>query len=356
MTRTVVALGGNTLLRRGEDSLAGERRRIREAAALVADLRDRGREVVLTHGNGPQVGNLLLQQEATDVPSLPLDVLVAETQAQIGYPLQRELDNRLGDGEAVTVVTQVRVDPEDPAFSEPTKPVGPFYSREEADGKEFETAQVTTRDGEEAFRRVVPSPAPESVVEADRIRRLVEGGATVVAGGGGGVPVVADDGQRGGGVGRGGGKARGGDDERDDASGGDGDVGDVGGGDGVGGDERDDAGGDPDLRGVEAVVDKDRTSQVLGTELGADELLVLTDVDCAYLGFGTDDRRPLREVTPEELRRHVASGEFGEGSMRPKAEACADFVDAGGDRAMITSPERLGDALAGEAGTHVVPE
>jgi carbamate kinase len=302
VTRTVVALGGNTLLRRGEESLAGERRRIREAAALVADLRARDREVVLTHGNGPQVGNLLLQQEAADVPAQSLDVLVAETQAQLGYPLQRELDSRLDDGDAVTVVTQVRVDPDDPAFDEPTKPVGPFYTPEEAETKPFETTAVRTADGDTAHRRVVPSPTPVSVVESRRIRDLVERGATVIAGGGGGVPVVDDDGG---------------------------------------------------LRGVEAVVDKDRTSQVLAAELDAGELILLTDVEHAYLGFGTDDQRPLTEVTPAALREYADAGEFGEGSMRPKAEACADFVDAGGERAIVTSPERLLAALDGDTGTAV---
>ena len=309
MTRTVVALGGNTLLRRGEQSLDAERRRIREAAALVARLRDRGREIVLTHGNGPQVGHLLLQQEAADVPAQPLDVLVAETQAQLGYPLQRELGNRFDDG-AVTVVTQVRVDPDDPAFDEPTKPVGPFYTAEEAASKPFETARVSTGDDEPAYRRVVPSPTPTSVVESAQVRDLLSSGTAVVAGGGGGVPVV---------------------DEETDA-------------------------GERRLRGVEAVVDKDRTSQVLGTELDAAELLVLTDVSHAYLDYGTDDQRPLTAVTPAELRRHADAGEFAAGSMRPKVEACADFVDGGGDRAMITSPDHLWAALDGEAGTRVTPD
>jgi len=298
----VVALGGNTLLGQHGPWTVEEQRAVvdRTVRRLTAAL-DTGRELILTHGNGPQVGNLLIQQErAAETPQLPLDVLVAETQAQIGYMLQQALDNeRTGAGEAMTLVTQVVVDADDPAFDRPTKPVGPFYTESEAAAKPFETRAVSDGD---RHRRVVPSPDPVEVVEADEIAALVAGGNTVICAGGGGVPVVRDDG----------------------------------------------------LRGVEAVVDKDRTSQLLATALGADTLVVLTDVEHASVNYGTATQRPLGRIAAADLREHLDDGEFEEGSMRPKVEACLRFVEAGGERAIVTTPDRLGDALAGETGTRVV--
>jgi carbamate kinase len=298
----VVALGGNTLLGEhapwtAEEQAAAVDRTATHLAAAMAD----GYDLVLTHGNGPQVGNLLLQQErAAETPQFPLDVLVAETQAQIGYLLQRALDNeRPTAADAVTLVTQVVVDGSDPAFERPTKPVGPFYSAAEAADRPFETRRVS--DGECPFRRVVPSPAPVEVIEREEVGRLAARGKPVICAGGGGVPVVREDG----------------------------------------------------LRGVEAVVDKDRTAALLATDLDADALVVLTDVSHACVDYGTPDERPLRRVDPGTLRSHLAAGEFAEGSMRPKVEACLAFVEGGGDRAVITTPDRLGEALAGEAGTRV---
>ncbi|MEF8757379.1 MAG: carbamate kinase [Halobacteriales archaeon] len=305
MTRTVVALGGNTLLKDG-GAATEQFRRIEESADAIARLRETGRDLLLTHGNGPQVGHLLLQQEATatDSDDMPLDVLVAETQAQIGYPLQQALYERLGET-VVTVVTQVLVDDDDPAFDEPTKPVGPWYGEAEAEAKPFETTEARRSDGEVGYRRVVPSPPPKSVVEADRITELSRAGATVIAGGGGGVPVVREDG---------------------------------------------------DLHGVEAVVDKDRTAAALGRNIDADELLILTDVDAAYLDYGDPDQRPIREADAVTMREHLDAGEFGAGSMGPKIEAAVDFVEGGGDRAVVTSLSAAEDALAGGAGTVVTPE
>jgi carbamate kinase len=300
----VVALGGNTLLgEHGPWTMAEQRAVVERTAAQVAAVIEAGYDVVLTHGNGPQVGNLLLQQEsAAETPQLPLDVLVAETQAQIGYLLQQALDNELaGDQDFVTVVTQVVVDPDDPAFAAPSKPIGPFYTAEEAADKPFETKKVS--DGDRPYRRVVPSPEPVDVVEGEEIGGLVAAGNRVVCAGGGGVPVVREDG----------------------------------------------------LRGVEAVVDKDKTSQRLATDLGAETLVVLTDVSNAYVDFGEADQRPLHRIESAELRAHLEAGEFAPGSMRPKVEACLRFVDAGGRRAVITEPDRLETALAGDAGTQVVP-
>ena len=301
----VVALGGNTLLgERGPWTAAAQRAAIEETARAVAEPVRAGRSVVLTHGNGPQVGNLLIQQEAApETPQLPLDVLVAETQAQIGYLLQQALDNELGGGtDFMTVVTQTLVDPDDPAFDAPSKPIGPWYDAETAAAKPFVTRAVGS--GERPHRRIVASPEPVAVVEAEEISRLVEREQLVVCGGGGGVPVVRDRG----------------------------------------------------LRGVEAVVDKDRTSQVLATAIDAAELVVLTDVDHAYLGFGSADPEPIGRTTPVELRTHLEAGEFPPGSMRPKVEACVRFVEAGGERAVIATPDRFDAALDDRAGTRVYPD
>ena len=271
----VVALGGNTLLgEHGLGTIDEQLDVIARTARQISEAIRGGYDVVLTHGNGPQVGNLLLQQErVSETPELPLDVLVAETQAQIGYLLQQALDNELTDSpDFITVVTQVVVDADDPAFQDPTKPVGPFYTEAEAAEKSFEARRVST--GDRPYRRVVPSPEPVEIVEGEELTRLVERGNLVITAGGGGVPVVRDDG----------------------------------------------------LRGIEAVVDKDKASQLLASALGADTLVILTDVD---------------------------AGEFGEGSMQPKIEACLRFIEQGGGRAVVTSPEHLMDALAGETGTRV---
>lgn len=298
----VVALGGNTLLgARGHGTIDEQLDVIARTARQISDAIQAGYDVVLTHGNGPQVGNLLLQQErVSETPELPLDVLVAETQAQIGYLLQQALDNELTDAsDCITVVTQVVVDPDDPAFQNPTKPVGPCYTESEAAEKSFETRRVSTDD--HPYRRVVPSPEPVEIVEGAELARLVERGNLVITAGGGGIPVVRDDG----------------------------------------------------LRGIEAVVDKDKTSQLLASQLAADTLVVLTDVEFAYVNYDTPDQRPLYRPSPAELRAHLDAGEFGEGSMQPKIAACLRFVEQGGDRAVVTSPEHLMDALAGETGTRV---
>jgi carbamate kinase len=299
-TPVVVALGGNTLLgRHGPWTAAEEVAAVERTARRLADALDDGYHLLLTHGNGPQVGNLLVQQEsAPETPQHPLDVLVAETQAGIGYLLQRALDTeREGVTQALTLVTQVVVDADDPAFDDPTKPVGPFYTEAEASSKPFETRAVG--DGERPYRRVVPSPDPVAVVEADEIARLVERGNLVICGGGGGVPVIRDEG----------------------------------------------------LRGVAAVVDKDYTAELLASNVGAETLVLLTDVEYAYVNYGDPDARPLREVSAATLRRHLEAGAFAPGSMRPKVEACCRFVEGDGRRAVITTPERLADALAGDAGT-----
>lgn len=300
--RVVIALGGNALLRAsGSGSFEEQRAVVRETAASVVDAIRAGYEVVLTHGNGPQVGNRLLEQEGgSETPRAPLDVLVAETQAQIGYLLQQALDNELGGGtDFVTLVTQTVVDGEDPAFDGPTKPVGPWYTEAEAAERPFETRDVGR--GERSYRRVVPSPEPVDIVEADEIARLVDAGNLVICTGGGGVPVIEDGG----------------------------------------------------YRGVEAVVDKDLASALLAPEVGADCFVSLTDVNNAYVDYGGPHERALAEIDPASLRQHLQAGEFGPGSMGPKVEACLSFLESGGDRAVIASATELRAALDGEAGTQV---
>ncbi len=304
MGRVVIALGGNTLLgKQGRATVEAQVETIKASALEIVGAINAGHEVVLTHGNGPQIGNLLLQQEsAPETPQLPLDVLVAETQAQLGYLLQRALDNELdGEQDFLTVVTQVVVDPDDPAFEDPSKPIGPFYTPEEAREKDFPTRPVASDD--RPYRRVVPSPRPERIVEADEIRGMVDRGNLVICCGGGGIPVVHREG----------------------------------------------------YEGVEAVVDKDRTSAVLASAIDASKLVILTDVDHVYRDFGTDSQRPLETVTPTDLDPLLEEGHFGAGSMRPKVIAARQFVEAGGDLAVITTPDRLTDALTGTAGTRVVP-
>lgn len=303
MSRIVVALGGNAILEGGEGTVEKQRRSIRKTIPKLVELTERGHDLVLTHGNGPQVGQLLLQNEATDsVEPRPLDVLGAESQAQIGYLFQQEFRNQTGTV-PVTTITQTRVDPEDPAFENPTKPVGPYYDEDEVAEKDFEVTKVNKTADETAYRRVVPSPAPLEIVESEHITQLVDDGRTVICTGGGGVPVVESDG---------------------------------------------------DSEGIEGVIDKDQASAVLAGDVDADEFLVLTDVEAAYQNYGTEDEQRIDEVTPEEARELFDEGIFGEGSMAPKVKACIEFAENGGDRAMITNPEHATEAIAGEAGTTVV--
>lgn len=305
MDRVVIALGGNALLGpRGQGTVDEAISAIEETASGVIAAIEAGYEVVLTHGNGPQVGTLLLQQErAPETPQLPLDVIVAETQASIGYLLQQALDNELmGTRDFVTLVTQAVVDPDDPAFEQPTKPVGPFYAEEEAHDRPFETRKV--RDGPRPYRRVVPSPHPQEIVELAEIKGLVDQGNLVICAGGGGVPVMRQEG----------------------------------------------------LLGVEAVVDKDRTAALLADELEAAWLVLLTDVDHAYTGYGTDREAPIEETETSTLRNHLEADEFGVGSMRPKVESCLEFVTSADRAAVITTPDSLLAALDGSAGTIIYPD
>ena len=300
---TVVALGGNALVRPGERGTAAEQRANlrRTGAALAVLLRDPG--VVLTHGNGPQVGNELLRQEraADEAPPLPLYLAVAQTQAEIGALIVSEL-SPVAQRPVTCLVTHVRVDPEDPAFRVPTKPVGPFYGREQARVLEQERGWRLVADAGRGWRRTVPSPVPLEIVELDAIRTLLAANAVVVTCGGGGVPVARRDGA---------------------------------------------------LVGIEAVIDKDLASVVLAVALAATRLIVLTAVPALYRDFGTETAREIRELSPDDADALLP--ELAAGSMRPKVEACAAFVRATGGEALITSAEALEDALARRAGTRLAP-
>ena len=302
--KLVVALGGNALLRRGQDlSAENQMENSRRAAAQLARVA-LVHEVVLTHGNGPQVGLLALQSAAyTAVETYPLDVLGAETEGMIGYLLEQELKNLLPDNRTVTtLLTRVEVDARDPAFAYPSKPIGPVYTQEEAERIVAAKHWIIAPDGV-GFRRVVASPRPLRVFGLDSIRWLLERGALVIAAGGGGIPV-----------------ARGPDGHS--------------------------------LHGVDAVIDKDLCSGLLARELAVDCLVIATDVAAVYLQWGQPDQRVIRKVTPQAL----AGQTFPAGSMRPKVEAACEFVLATGKKALIGSLDQIEEMLAGHAGTEVCLE
>ncbi|HEV2902859.1 MAG TPA: carbamate kinase [Gaiellaceae bacterium] len=297
---TVVALGGNALIRAGDRGTAAEQAaRLRETADALAPLLQEG-NLVITHGNGPQVGNELLRQErsADEVPPLPLYLAVAQTQAEIGSMIETELGPAAGRPVAC-LLTHVVVEETDPAFERPTKPIGPFYSGEQARKLETERGWQLVEEQGRGWRRVVPSPTPLEIVEVEQIRALLAAGSVPVACGGGGIPVVRRDGK---------------------------------------------------LQGVDAVIDKDRASAVLAAELGAERLLILTDVPAVKRWFGTPAEEEIRELRPDQAEKLLI--DLAEGSMRPKVEAAIAMARGGGE-AIITSLEGMQDALGGRAGTRV---
>jgi len=307
--RVLLALGGNAMTApdgsaRPEDQIAAAE----QAMSAVADLVVDGIDVVITHGNGPQVGNLLVKNElaAAQVPPMPLDWCVAQTQATIGMVLLDALDSALNQRglrrSTCALVTRTVVDVDDPGFETPTKPIGRYLSKEDAEPL-IQHGQTFVQGDSRGWRRVVASPEPSEIIEVDAISALTEAGFIVIAGGGGGIPVVR---------------------ERDGS-----------------------------LRGVEAVIDKDLGAALLAQSLAADLMVIVTDVPNAVLGFGTPDAKPIEVADVHEMRRYLAEGEFGSGSMGPKVEATCRFVEATGNPAVITSLDQIGEGVAGTAGTIV---
>lgn len=306
----VIALGGNALLQRGQrGSFDDQYKNVKGTVAKVADLIERGHKIVLTHGNGPQVGATLLRHEAAKniVPPFPLDACGAETQGFIGYMIQQALRNELKtrgmDKFVVTIITRVIVDKHDSAFQNPTKPIGPFYTKEEADKVRGQKPELVIKeDAGRGYRRVVPSPDPKIIAERTAIRALVDAGFIVVACGGGGIPIIEENGH---------------------------------------------------AVGVEAVIDKDLAGQRLATLIGANIFVILTDVDGAYVNHGKSNQELIKEITTGKLRNYAREGQFKEGSMAPKVEAAIRFVESGGERAVIATLGDLIGALDGKTGTQI---
>jgi len=312
----VVALGGNAILKAGQaGTLAEQMANVEESCRHIAKLILGGYRVVITHGNGPQVGNILLQNEEASgvVPAMPLDACGAESQGLIGYMIQQSLANELArvgrEMPVVSLVTQVIVDADDPAFARPTKPIGPFYTEARARRLMEQRGFKMVEDAGRGWRRVVPSPDPRAIVEREVILRLVAGGSVVVASGGGGIPVVRREGE---------------------------------------------------LVGVEAVIDKDLAGERLAVDVGADTFLILTDVPRVALNFGRPDQRPIVTMTYDEGRQYQKEGHFRAGSMGPKVEAALRFVAEGpassgeARRAIIAALDQADLAVQGKAGTEVV--
>jgi carbamate kinase len=313
MKRLVVAIGGNAILPAGTSGeAAAMSRRLEATAETLADLIAAGHELVVTHGNGPQVGNILLQNEEgrSRVPAMPLDVCVAESQAQIGYMLAQALGNAFAarriKRDVACVVTRVVVDPADPAFANPTKPIGPYYDREDELIVKRAKGWKLVFDPRGGYRRVVPSPRPLEVVEAPLIAKLAGAadGRVVIAAGGGGIPVIRKDGR---------------------------------------------------LAGVEAVIDKDLASAILAHAIGAKVLVIATDVPQVALDHGSPEERGIDRLTLKEAKGHLDAGQFPPGSMGPKVQAAIDFLEAGGQRVVVTDLEHLVPAVDGKAGTQIVP-
>ncbi len=308
--RIIVALGGNAITRDGEEGTVDQDyANLRRSLDSVVQLVERGYEVVLTHGNGPQVGNQMIRVELArgQAPDLPLDVMVADLQGGLGYMIELVLRNKLIQAgfeiPVCALLTQVEVDAADPAFEAPTKFVGPAFSKEEIDRRVAERGWTVKEDKKRGWRRVVPSPEPLRILEGGLIATLVEAGALVIVTGGGGVPVARNE-------------------------------------EGL-------------LRGVEAVIDKDYAATVLGGAVDATHLFLLTSVDAVYLDYGEPTERRARFLTVAEARRHAAAGQFPAGSMGPKIEAACRFVEQGGKRALITDIFTLIEAIDGSAGTWI---
>ncbi|MBI1912445.1 MAG: carbamate kinase [Deltaproteobacteria bacterium] len=309
--KIIISLGGNAIVRRGEKGTIEEQfENARIACGYIANLVKAGHSIIITHGNGPIVGNIVIQNETAKniTPPMPLYICDADSEGGIGFVIQQSLYNRLHKThnikDVITVVTQVVVDASDPAFKQPAKPVGPFYSKEEAKTLISEKGWIMAEDSNRGYRRVVPSPKPKRVVEADAIGRLAAQGIIVIAAGGGGVPVI----------------------------------------------EIDEEG---TLAGIDAVIDKDLATSLLARQVKAERFINLTQIDRVYLNFGKPDQTGLSELSVEDARKYMNAGQFAAGSMGPKIEAAIEFLEGGGKEVIITTPELIEEAMQGRAGTRI---
>ena len=307
----ILAIGGNSLIKdKNHIALSWQYQAVRETSKYIAELIAEGLSMVITHGNGPQVGFIYRRGELArhELPLIPLDICGADTQGAIGYMIQKALLNEFRERgiakKVTTVVTQTIVDRDDPSFEHPSKPIGSFMPEEEALANKKEFGWQVAEDAGRGFRRIVPSPIPREIIELDVIRLLVEKGYVVVAVGGGGIPVIRNE--------------------------------------------------HGEIEGVEAVIDKDLGSSLLGSKLGADTFIISTSIDAVYLDFGKEKQKALRRATLPEIKRYLAEGHFKPGSMKPKIEAIIQFLEGGGKKAIITAPENLLKAVKGEAGTTIV--
>jgi carbamate kinase len=307
----VLAIGGNSLIKdKTKIALWYQYEAVKETAVYLSDLIETGMNMVITHGNGPQVGFIYRRGELAvhELPLVPLDICGADTQGAIGYMIEKALLNQFRKRgilkQILVVVTQTVIDRDDPSFAKPTKPIGSFMTQEEALAKQREKAWNVLEDAGRGFRRVVPSPIPKEILEVEAIRLLVQQGYVVVAAGGGGIPVMRNE--------------------------------------------------KGDLEGVEAVIDKDLGSSLLARNLGADTFIISTAVDEVYINFGEANQKALRRATLSEIRKYLREGHFKPGSMKPKVESIIQFLEGGGEKAIITSPENLLKAVRGEAGTTII--
>ncbi len=310
MSKIVLAIGGNAIIKEGQKGTIEEQKaNINESCEPIIELITQGHTVVITHGNGPQVGNTLIKSKMAEsvVPAYPLDVCDSETQGNLGYLIQQAVKNKLEDYNidrtVASIVTQTVVSKDDPAFLNPTKPIGPFYSKVEKENALKDEQISSIEDSGRGYRRVVPSPKPLSIVEKDAIEALLDKDIIVITAGGGGIPVVKENGT---------------------------------------------------LQGVEAVIDKDFASALVAAEINADYLFILTGVEHVAIHFGTPDQKNLFEMTVEEAIRYMEEGHFPKGSMGPKIEAAILFLQKGGKNVIITSIDKLKDALEGKTGTRIV--
>jgi carbamate kinase len=309
MKETVlIALGGNALLQAGEiGSAEVQIKHVHDSVPKFVELIDAGYRIAITHGNGPQVGDILLRNEMCrdKIPSMPLDICGAQSQGFIGYMIQRELYNALELAKknipVACLLTQVLVNQHDAAFKNPTKPIGPFYTEDQAKNLQKEKGWVMVYQQGKGHRRVVPSPEPLDIIEGEEIKTLIDNDMIIISCGGGGIPVIRQE--------------------------------------------------DGTLIGVEAVIDKDKTASVLAKKIGAQILMILTDVDRVAINFGKPNQKNLEKITLEEAQKYIAEGQFGKGSMQPKVEAACQFVKQGGKKAIITSLEKCKLALDGRTGT-----